>query len=607
MFGLCVRHAQKGSQSMMRLMTSCFLCAVLASCALPPSKQETYDLIKSELDKAATPKVKPAEPEVVSAALLPALSSEVPTPRKPQEERFNLNFSNAPAPQFFMGIVAGTRYNMLVHPDVTGNISATLKDVTLFEALDAVRELYGYDYKVDGNRIYIKPLTLQTRVFQINYLAATRRGTSDIRVTSGSVSDVVSPNSSNGNSSNSNSQFGGNSSGNGANGNGNGQGNNSQINSSKISTVSNNDFWTDLKSSIEVLVGLGKEGRQVVISPQSGVVVVRAMSDEIRNVAAYLKATQLSVDRQVILEAKILEVELNDRYQTGINWASFASLNAAPNSRASLGFVSPGTNLTTGAITATDTGITATAGSALGAVGGAAGALNAAAGSLFGLAFQTSNFAALLSFLELQGSVHVLSSPRIATLNNQKAVLKVGKDEFFVTRLSTTPGTSSTSGTTAPTASIEVQPFFSGVALDVTPQIDDSGNIILHVHPSVSNVSTVDKVVNAGTAGSISLPLASSVVSETDSVVRGQNGRIVAIGGLIRQANANDRSQIPGAGEIPVLGGLFRNTNQTSQKRELVILIKPTIVESESDWEQDVLESQRRIQNLAPRNRFDKQ
>ncbi|MBX9868811.1 MAG: secretin N-terminal domain-containing protein, partial [Burkholderiaceae bacterium] len=459
--------------------------SLLAGCALPPSKQETYDLIKSELSKAAAQKAKPAEPDAVAAALLPNLSSEIPTPRKPQEERFSLNFSNAPAAQFFLGIVSGTRYNMLVHPEVTGNISATLKDVTLFEALDAIRELYGYDYKVEGNRIYIKPLSLQTRVFQINYLAAIRRGTSDIRVTSGSVSDVV-PNGSNSGSNSGTSATNNNNGGN--NGGNNGNGNNAtQINSSKISTTSDNDFWSDLKRSIELLVDVGKEGRQVVISPQSGVVVVRAMSDEIRNVAAYLKATQLSVDRQVILEAKILEVELNDRYQTGINWSSFGK---SANSLSSIGFVSPGTNLTGPTVTTTDTGIIATGGAVVGAA-------STAAGSLFGLAFQTSNFAALLSFLESQGSVNVLSSPRIATLNNQKAVLKVGRDEFFVTGLTTTPGTTSTSGNTAPTVSVEVRPFFSGVALDVTPQIDDSGNIILHVHPSVSNVNTVDKVVNA--------------------------------------------------------------------------------------------------------------
>ncbi|MCX7220795.1 MAG: pilus (MSHA type) biogenesis protein MshL, partial [Burkholderiales bacterium] len=535
---------------------------------------------------AAQAKVKPAEADVVSASLLPPLTVDLPPVRKPLDERFNLSFSNAPAAQFFMGIVSGTRYNMLVHPDVTGNISANLKDVTLFEALEAIRELYGYEYKVEGSRIYIKPLSLQTRVFQINYLASIRKGTSDIRVSSGSVSDSISPSSgSTGQAGQSNSQSSNTS---------------PSLNSSKISTTTNNDFWSELKMSLELLAGAGKEGHQVVISPQSGVVVVRAMSDEMRNVIAYLKATQLSVDRQVILEAKILEVELNDQYQSGINWASFASLKSSPNTKSSFGFVSPGTKLSTTTITATDTGITASAGTALGAAA-------TAGGSLFGLAFQTANFAALLSFLESQGNVHVLSSPRIATLNNQKAVLKVGTDEFFVTKLTTTPGTVSSSGNTAPTVSVDVQPFFSGVALDVTPQIDETGNIILHVHPSVSKVTTVNKSVDAGSAGVISLPLASSAVSETDSVVRGKDGQIVAIGGLMRQANINDRSQIPGAGEMPLVGGLFRNTNQIAQKRELVILIKPIIVQGDGAWEQDVLDSQSRIQNMTPRSRFETQ
>ncbi|MFZ6750717.1 pilus (MSHA type) biogenesis protein MshL [Undibacterium sp. Ren11W] len=572
---------------MNKTVLSLAILPIMLGCALPASRQETYDQIKLEMSKAAAlAKVKPAEADVVSASLLPALTVDLPPLRKPLDERFNLSFSNAPANQFFMGIVSGTRYNMLVHPDVTGSISANLKDVTLFEALDAIRELYGYEYKVEGSRIYIKPLSLQTRVFQINYLASIRKGTSDIRVSSGSVSDSVSPSSgSTGQAGQSNSQSSNTS---------------PSLNSSKISTTTNNDFWSELKMSLELLAGAGKEGRQVVISPQSGVVVVRAMSDEMRNVVGYLKATQLSVDRQVILEAKILEVELNDQYQSGINWASFASLKSSPNSKASFGFVSPGTNLSTTTITATDTGITASAGTALGAAA-------TAGGSLFGLAFQTANFAALLSFLESQGNVHVLSSPRIATLNNQKAVLKVGTDEFFVTKLTTTPGTVSSSGNTAPTVSVDVQPFFSGVALDVTPQIDESGNIILHVHPSVSKVTTVNKSVDAGSAGVISLPLASSAVSETDSVVRGKDGQIVAIGGLMRQANINDRSQIPGAGEMPLVGGLFRNTNQIAQKRELVILIKPIIVQGDGAWEQDVLESQSRIENMAPRSRFEKQ
>jgi len=497
------------------------------------------------------------------------------------EERFNLAFNNAPAQQFFNAIVAGTRYNMLVHPDVTGNISANLKDVTLFEALDAMRELYGYDYKVEGRRIYIKPLTIQTRVFQVNYLTGSRNGTSDIRVTSGSVSDTPS-----------------------AGGAGAipgiastpGNGSVTQgLNSSKISTTSKTDFWGELKTSLEAIVGQGKEGRSIVVSPQSGVVVVRALPDELKNVAAYLKATQLSVDRQVILEAKILEVSLSDGYQAGINWAAF---HRGGEHRLSGGFLSPNSVLAplgpiSGQSASINPQLSSTPGDNL--LAGAAAGM----GGLFGLAFQTNNFAALLSFLETQGNVHVLSSPRIATLNNQKAVLKVGTDEFFVTNVSTTT-TTGTSTTTTP--SVTLQPFFSGVALDVTPQIDEDGNITLHIHPSVSKVTTVEKTINlGGTSGSLNLPLASSAISETDSVVRGQDGQIVAIGGLMRQASSSDRSQLPGVGNIPLVGALARNTNQATEKRELVILLKTTIVKDSASWASDILESQNRIRDMAPR------
>ncbi len=563
----------------------------LAACSTPGSQRETYDKIRAEIaaELKQVQANQAAQAEAVAKALLPPLSiAAAPKPRKVPEERFSVSFNQVPAAQFFTAIAADTRYNMLLHPEVAGSISANLKDVTLFEALDAIREIYGYDYKVEGSRIYIRPLTLQTRVFQVNYLTSSRRGSSDIRVSSGSVTESASNNANSGNNGTGNN--------NAAGGNAGGAGTASRgpVESSRITTSSNTDFWGELKASLEAIMG-AKEGRSVVISPQSGVVVVRGLPDELQNVALYLKATQVSVDRQVILEAKILEVQLNDSYQTGINWSAFNQ--AGSNHRISAGLVAPGAVLQPlgGAVSGGNANaVLATPGTGLGAAIGATG-------SLFGLAFQTSNFAALISFLESQGTVHVLSSPRIATLNNQKAVLKIGTDEFFVTNVSTTttPGTGGAANTTTP--SITLQPFFSGVVLDVTPQIDDQGNITLHVHPQVSQVSTINKRVDLGSVGAFTLPLASSNTSETDSVVRGQNGRIVAIGGLMRQAATNERSQVPGLGDANLIGGLFKNTAQTVQKRELVILLKPTVVENAGAWGQDLLEAGRRVDALQPR------
>lgn len=546
----------------------------LTGCAaLQPKPDNTQAHIDSELDKAAVTATKPpaAQPATVNAALLPPLQIALPKAAKPIEQRFDLVINNAPASQVFMGIVSGTPYSMLIPPDLTGSLSVNLKNVTVFEALDAIRELYGYDYKVDGSRIFIQPMTMQTRVFKLNYIAGQRKGTSDIRVTSGSVGDAplaqstvpgaiptTTPGAASGKA----------------------------IETSKITTNIDTDFWGDLKTSLSAIVG-DKDGRNVVVNPQSGVLLIHAMPVEIHQVENYLRAMQLAVDRQVMLEAKIIEVQLNDGFQTGINWAAF---NRYGQSRFSVGADPASFSVPNGAPVANSTlGSVFSAGMST-AVTTSAGLLNVAA--------QSDNFSALLNFLDTQGTARVLSSPRIATLNNQMAVLKVGTDEFFVTNVTSTV-TSTGSATNTATPNVTLRPFFSGIALDVTPQISDEGLITLHIHPSVSNVTEKNKVINLGQSlGTLTLPLASSTISETDSVVRVQDGSIVAIGGLMREASTDDKSEVPGLGSVPLLGSLFKHTNRISQKRELVILLKTTVVQGGNDWTQDVLQSRDRIQNM---------
>ncbi|MGB9989586.1 pilus (MSHA type) biogenesis protein MshL [Pseudoduganella rhizocola] len=598
-------------QTLSRLLVAAVLAAVLAACQTPAQTQarrDAYDKISAELNEASAKANAAPPPNAVANALLPPaaqLVTQLPKARTVLDERFTVAFNGVSAQQFFNAVVQGTRYTMLIHPDVSGTITANLKDVTLFEALDAVRELYGYDYKVDGTRIYIRPLTIQTKMFKVNYLTSTRRGTSNLRVSSTSVADSGNNgNNNNQNGSNSNNNNGSNNNNNGSNNNNGGNNGNNQNGlreSANVTTISDSDFWHELRLSLEAIVGSKEGGRSVVISPQSGVILVRAMPEELRSVAEYLKATQLAVERQVILEAKILEVELSTSAQSGVNWASFASFKTGHDNRISTGFLQPGAGLAPLPYDGSQPPVMSNGGGLSASTG--FNIANAATnpGSLFGFAFQTSNFAALISFLESQGTVHVLSSPRIATLNNQKAVLKIGTDEFFVTGVSTTTTTNAAGGgTTSP--NVTLQPFFSGVVLDVTPQIDDEGYIILHVHPSVSQVSTVNKGLNLGSAGSLNLPLATSVTSEMDSMVRGKDGQVVAIGGLMRQSGTNNRSGLPGAGSLPVVGSLFSNKNDVQQKRELVVLLKPTIVDGAASWGDDLMNATRRINEMDPAN-----
>ncbi|KVW93356.1 secretin N-terminal domain-containing protein [Thiobacillus denitrificans] len=529
---------------------------VLTGCASPFGKAGK-DALNAALETPAPQPMQIAPPPAaVQQAVMDAVRVVPPVTSKPAstEPRFNLTVNNAKASEVFMGMVTGTPYSMLVHPDVTGTLTLNLKNVTVPEAMEAVRALYGYEYEVQGKRIIVPSPAMQTRIYQLNALAMQRKGMSDMRVVSGSVSTSGGSGGSSGSASGSASK---------------------SLETSSVQTSTDSNYWEEVGTSLKALVG---EAGSVVVSAQSGIVIVKAAPASLYMVEKYLRASELVSARQVMLEAKILEVQLNDGYQSGINWATLqqgGKLKIGVNGLNPDG--TPPINL--GGTVAQMLG----------------GLIPGPTGSLFGLAFNDGDFGAVINLIKSQGTVHVLSSPRIATINNQKAVLKVGTDDFFVTAV--TGGTVAALGVPAMPPNVVVQPFFSGIALDVTPQIDDRDNITLHVRPSVSSVTENRKTINLGQLGDLILPLASSSISETDSVVRLKDGHIVAIGGLMSQSFGDDKNRIPVLGDIPVVGQLFGNTSQNSQKRELVVLIKTTLIRDSQDWDRDLAATQRRFQN----------
>ncbi|MCX7156848.1 MAG: secretin N-terminal domain-containing protein [Rhodocyclales bacterium] len=555
------------------------LTGAVAGCATPPrAGNEVLGQINDVLLKSATERKAPAA-DLTDKSLMPPLAPQAAVDVAAAEPRFDLSVINAPATQVFMALVSGTRYSMLLPPDVSGSLTVNLKDVTVMEALDTIRELYGYEYRVQGKRIFIEPNTLKTRVFQINYLASRRQGSSDLRVTG---SSMTTSGGTAGSASTSTPTTGqtipaGTGTSTATRGS----------DTSRVSMTTESDFWGDLNRALGSIVSTAG-GRSVVVNPSSGVVLVRALPTELRNVEKYLKATQLIAERQVMLEAKIIDVTLSEDFQAGVNWGAF---NSGPNSRSGIGVAQPGMTLTAGAGTAQTIGTVGTP--TLSVTPGQLGSIAASVlgKGFIGLAFQTSNFAALLNFLESQGTVSVLSSPRIATLNNQKAVLKVGTDELFVTNVTSSTTTTTTGSVSSP--SVTLQPYFSGISLDVTPQIDEDGNIILHVHPAVSTVVEKEKTINLGSLGTYILPLAASSINETDSIVRVQDGNIVAIGGLMRQEQSSDRSQLPGA--TGFVANALGQRSSALRKRELVILIKPTMIDNDRVWAQDIKDVQERV------------
>lgn len=484
------------------------------------------------------------------------------TQAKRVERRFDVSAHDVDAKVFFPSLVQGTPLSVAVHPDVSGTISLSLKGVTLNEALQVVEDIYGYEVSRESRILRIYPAGMRTETFSLNYLYMERQGLSLTSVNSGRISDNnnSSSGSNNSDSSNSNSN---NSSNSDSSSNG---GSSEQTNGTFIRSKTKSDFWGELKETLVSIVGDSGGGRQVVVTPQAGLVTIRAYPNEIRQVRNFIKTAESHLQRQVILEAKVLEVTLSDGYQQGIHWESV------------LGHAGS-TDITFG--TSPSTGLSDKITSVLGGV--------------TSLQLKGSDFSTMISLLDTQGDVDVLSSPRVTASNNQKAVIKVGTDEYFVTDVSST----TVAGTTpVTTPEVELTPFFSGIALDVTPQIDAEGNVLLHIHPSVIDIKEQAKTIKISDS-TLELPLAQSEIRESDTVIKAASGDVVVIGGLMKSENIELVSKVPLLGDIPYLGEAFTNRANSTVKTELVILLKPVVVGADT-WETELKRSQELLDRWYP-------
>jgi len=544
------------------------LALALALQALGCTSNAKFDPVSDAPDALDASATTPPLPADVEEALLPSLDSPREAAMRPGEPRFDVTVDRAPARQFFMSLVEGTDQSLALAPGVDGEITLSLRDVTVEEVLDTVQQAYGYGYERTRTGFLVLPAGLRTRVFQLDYLNLHRTGSSDTRVSSGQIADQVS----NGSGAKGATPPGGTSRG--------------AITGSQVQTQSDADLWSEIVTSVKAIVG-DAEGRDVVSSPHAGLLVVRAFPDELDRVAAYIRSAELSLNRVVILEAKILEVTLSDGFQSGINWAKLASVEGTT-----------GVIGQTGGGTIHDTGYSDSRdpdGPDLGPPLSdlLAGTASSAFGGVFSLALQADKFSVFIELLESQGKVRTLSNPRISTVNNQKAVIKVGSDEFFVTDVSTTvvTGTATTS-----TPNVTLTPFFSGIALDVTPQISDVGDVILHVHPSVTEVEDQTKTFTISDLEQ-ELPLAFSTIRESDSIVRAESGQIVVIGGLIQNDDRDQTYGVPWLSRIPGVGRLFEHSKLASARTELVILLRPIVVENDV-WASQLRETSGRLDSI---------
>lgn len=550
------------------LLTSGLL--LLTACSTSTSQRTPItDKTYPPLSAAPAATTNPLPPAAVTDALIPEFNpSLLNDALAPAASGFNISVHEVEAREFFMSLVFDSQENMVVHPDVTGRISLELKNVTLPQVLSAVQKVYGYDYSKTDIGYIIYPATLQTKIFKIDRIDLLREGSSNTRVSSGQIN---TGNRRSGGLNPSNQSGGPNITGSPNNPYAN---QNNTTSGSWINTTSKTDFWDELQQSLTAIIDVTptannsdelqnpQTGSKVVLNKQTGIVVVRTNPGQMREVEKLIASTQEQIGRQVVIEAKILEIELNDEHQDGVNWASMVRDGANAFLMAS---------------------------NPIPAAGNAA--------QVFTLSGNVGDFYAFISLMERQGKTNILSSPRISTLNNQKAVIKVGQDEYFITDVSSNNILTGGSATNTVTQDITWTPFFSGIALDVTPQIADDNKVTLHIHPSITRVENQEKnfTIN-GQEGNI--PMALNTVRESDSIVHAENGQIIVIGGLMQEDRKENKSGVAFLSRIPYLGNAFRENTGNGKKSELVILLKPTIINSGNDWDAPLRDGRERMETL---------
>lgn len=584
------------------------LCMLLAACGSSQQsapEDSVISGIQDTLDEAAeTLVVVPEAPsQDIINEILPALTinDELLTP---VEERFNIVANREAAQSFFSNLVAGTQYGVAVSPDVEGEISLSLPDVTIEEVMVAVQETYGYQVTRNGNIYRIQPAGLQTRIFSVDYLNITRVGTSSVQVTPASSSSQGGNSNSNNGSNGSNGSFnntGGNNNNfnnNTSNGSNNNNGNNTSSTGTgggaggQVSTQTESNFWEDFEEVIATMIGapverdeessqagggggllsgLGgggssgnsgtAEGRSVVVQPQVGLVMVTALPAELDRVADYIARAQNILSREVTIQVQFLEVILNKGFQSAIDFDTFG-----------IG----GAELTNNTVTGQ-----------FGSTGGSN--IQGISGPL-SIATNFTDFNAVFQILESRGTTQVLSSPSLKVMNNQKAVFQDGDEEYFQTGMNATTIAGGNNTTTSNSAAL--QPFFSGISMDITPQISAEGRITLHIHPTISTVVEQSKSISGE-----QIPLARTSVRELDSVIRGEDGKIVVLGGLAYERSVEDVAGIPLANDLPVVGAAFDQRRRQTVKSEFIILLRPVIASPDTE-ERFIRDSSDRFRQL---------
>ena len=524
-----------------------FLCLLWAlGCAGPPKKERT----QLPEQKIEISKPQPPPEEKLKELVIPQREEA----KKIPEKLYSFFARDSNIQDILLAFSKESDYNIVIDPELGGKVTIDLKRVTLKEALDAILFPLGWTYRIEGKFIKIMRPQLESRFFTLNYLATKRSGKREIYAsTGGGLQTGALP---------------GTQASTGSSG--------ARTGFSDLVSVDEMDLWRDIQKGLEAIVfgsveektasdaekaawtRVDGKGRKLIINKSAGVILVTDYPMNLNKIASYLETVEGSSQRQVTIQAKIFEVILSDENKEGINWKVIESLPrianlswGLTNKAGTTGFpgVSGGFALTD---TTTGTTITTPGGFKIKPFGG-----TLAIGTEVALSD-------IMAAIAEQGDIKVLSSPTISTLNNQKAIIRVGnQDVFFITGAVATQ--------TTVTQIIQPMTIDVGIILDVTPQIAEDGTIIMNIHPSITE-KTGEKITPDGKT---TFPLLS--VRETDTTVRVKDGQTIIIAGLMQEKNEESYIGVPVLHSIPLLGGLFRYRTEKKRIAELVIMITPTL------------------------------
>jgi len=536
-----------------KIFFTIFLILLLVmGCATAPKKERAK--LPSQQVEATKPQ--PSPEEKLKEIVVPQMEEA----KKVPDRLFSIYARDSSIQDVLLAFSKQSELNIVIDPELSGKVTIDLKRVTLKEALDAILSPIGWTYHIDNKFIKISRPQMETRLFTLNYIATRRSGKREVYVstsTGGGLQTSTLPGQQTALSPG-----------------------NARTGYTDLISIDEMDLWKEIHKGLEALIfgtleekeapaekekitwtRMDEKGKKLVINKSTGVIMVSDYPVNLNKVASYLETVEGSSQRQVTIQAKIMEVILSDGHKEGINWKVIEglprSVNLAwglTNKAGTTGY--PGT-ATGYALGTTSTGSTInTPGLFKIAPYGGILALGAA-GSEIALSD-------IMQAISEQGDVKILSSPTISTLNNQKAIIRVGnQDVFFIT------GAVATQNTV--TQIIQPMTIDIGIILDVTPQIAEDGTIIMNIHPSITD-KTGEKTTPDGKS---TFPLLS--VRETDTTVRVRDGQTIIIAGLMQERTEENYTGVPVLQSLPLVGNLFRYKTETKRNSELVIMITPTL------------------------------